>query len=395
MKLSPYILDLLYRYELVIIPDLGGFLVKSFSAQIDERTNTIHPPTKRLGFNTQLIENDGLLANHIASIDKIPYETALNFIKFEITELLETLKDSDVVLDKIGSFSLNSEGNLVFEPDNEANFSPESFGLSSVVSPVVTRDLTKTTEENELASVLDSILNDEDGELHEKDIVFNSDSTDPGSNSFLKYAAGLAILLSLGYVFLQQYNKNSDESIATQDLNKDQIKRIQEATFEVSDELQPISVKIFKDDVDKSTESTENDLETSETNTATDSNTTDSIASETDDTTETVEKTTLNIEKTENVIAKETDETIDNTTEEVVLNEDKPFHIIAGAFKEINNATKKVNQLKAKGYNARVVGVNKWNLTQVAFDSYATKAEAQKALNELKGGNKGIWILKK
>jgi len=386
MKLSPYILDLLYRYELVIIPDLGGFLVKSFSAQIDERTNTIHPPTKRLGFNTQLIENDGLLANHIASVDKIPYETALNFIKFEITELLETLKDSDVVLDKIGSFSLNSEGNLVFEPDNEANFSPESFGLSSVVSPVVTRDLTKTAEENELASVLDSILNNEDGELHEKDIVFDSESTDTGSNSFLKYAAGLAILLSLGYVFLQQYNKNSDESIATQDLNKDQIKRIQEATFEVSDELQPISVKIFKDDVDKSTEY---DLETSETNTATDNgNTTDSIASETDDTTET-------LEKTENIIAKETDETTDNTTEEVVLNENKPFHIIAGVFKEVNNATKKVNQLKAKGYNAHVVGVNKWNLTQVAFDSYATKAEAQKALNELKGENKGIWILKK
>ena len=386
MKLSPYILDLLYRYELVIIPDLGGFLVKSFSAQIDERTNTIYPPTKRLGFNTQLIENDGLLANHIASVDKIPYETALNFIKFEITELLETLKDSDVVLDKIGSFSLNSEGNLVFEPDNEANFSPESFGLSSVVSPVVTRDLTKTAEENELASVLDSILNNEDGELHEKDIAFNSESTDTGSNSFLKYAAGLAILLSLGYVFLQQYNKNSDESIATQDLNKDQIKRIQEATFEVSDELQPISVKIFKDDVDKSTE---DDLETSETNTATDNgNTTDSIASETDDTTET-------LEKTENIIAKETDETTDNTTEEVVLNENKPFHIIAGVFKEVNNATKKVNQLKAKGYNAHVVGVNKWNLTQVAFDSYATKAEAQKALNELKGENKGIWILKK
>ncbi|MCK5537667.1 MAG: hypothetical protein KAI79_12630, partial [Bacteroidales bacterium] len=62
--LSKYIRDLLYRYECVIIPEFGGLLTKTISTKIDEETNTFYPPTKQLGFNSQLIENDGLLANH-------------------------------------------------------------------------------------------------------------------------------------------------------------------------------------------------------------------------------------------------------------------------------------------------------------------------------------------
>ena len=140
MALSKYIRDLLFRYECVIIPDFGGFLTKTISAQIDERTHTLYPPSKRLGFNSQLTESDGLLANYITSVDKVPYDTAVNFIKLEVERIKKKLIDQDITLEEVGTFSLNSELKLIFEPDPNANFLTDSFGLAKVVAPSVFRE---------------------------------------------------------------------------------------------------------------------------------------------------------------------------------------------------------------------------------------------------------------
>ncbi len=79
-----------------------------------------------------------------------------------------------------------------------------------------------------------------------------------------------------------------------------------------------------------------------------------------------------------------------NLTKEV----NKPFHVIAGAFQIEENATKRVEQLKKKGYNAYIIGKNKWGLTQVAYDSYADRYEAYKNLNAVrKTDSKDAWLL--
>ena len=72
----------------------------------------------------------------------------------------------------------------------------------------------------------------------------------------------------------------------------------------------------------------------------------------------------------------------------------KPYHVVAGSFQFEENATKKVNQLKGKGYKAYILGKNKWGLTQVAYDSYADKYEAYKSLNAVrKVDSKDAWLL--
>ena len=72
----------------------------------------------------------------------------------------------------------------------------------------------------------------------------------------------------------------------------------------------------------------------------------------------------------------------------------KEFHVIAGSFQKAENAEKKLNQLLKQGYNARILGVNKWGLIQVAFDSYETRGEAKKALYEIKNQvNPEAWLL--
>ena len=60
------------------------------------------------------------------------------------------------------------------------------------------------------------------------------------------------------------------------------------------------------------------------------------------------------------------------------------YHIIAGAFRDVENANKKVQQLVDKGFNAQVLGQNKWGLTQVSYASFNSKTEARKELNAIK-----------
>ena len=104
MTLANYISDLLYRYECVIVPNFGGFVTNNKSAKIDSANQVLQPPYKQITFNSHLKNNDGLLANYIASIDKIDYECALNYIKFELDSWRKKLINETLDLDAIGSF---------------------------------------------------------------------------------------------------------------------------------------------------------------------------------------------------------------------------------------------------------------------------------------------------
>ena len=70
------------------------------------------------------------------------------------------------------------------------------------------------------------------------------------------------------------------------------------------------------------------------------------------------------------------------------------YHIIAGAFRESENADKKLQELKDKGFNAKILGVNKWNLTQVPYESFNNENEAINKLNAIqKTESKDAWLL--
>ena len=81
-------------------------------------------------------------------------------------------------------------------------------------------------------------------------------------------------------------------------------------------------------------------------------------------------------------------------TVEVKKNTKKSHHIIAGAFRERNNAEKKIRQLKNKGFDAFYVGQNKFGLFQVAFASYDDPKEALKALKQIRlTESRDAWLL--
>ena len=71
------------------------------------------------------------------------------------------------------------------------------------------------------------------------------------------------------------------------------------------------------------------------------------------------------------------------------------FHIIAGSFRLEENSLRMISQLKKKGFiEARKVGVNKFGLIQVAYNSYDTVEEARLALSEIRTKQDlNAWLL--
>ena len=296
MQLSKYISDLLYRYECVIVPGFGGFVSNTISSTVNHFTHTFTPPTKKLSFNSQLKNNDGLLANYVASSENISFEQAINKIELKVATWERSLQNENIQLNAIGILSLNKENKVIFEPIENTNYLATSFGLASFQSPTVKR-------------------------LEYKQKITQLETTEHRkSPSYLKYAAAVAVFLTIGALSWNSVQRKQD-SVLAKEYQESVSRKIQEATFIISNPLPEINLDVVKKILPKK------------------------------------------------------------------------FHLIAGAFGEKSNAFKKVKQLKIKGFNAQIVGVNKWGLTQVSFESYTTREEASEHLAIIKKSiAKDAWL---
>ena len=300
MILANYINDLLYRYDCVIIPDFGGFVTNKIGTKLNSDTHTFYPPTKQIAFNSHLKHNDGLLANYIASTEKISFEKASKAISLSVIKWQNKLKIAEIQLANLGTLSLNKKKQIIFEPRKEINFLTASFGLATVTHSLV----------NRYAAQVKPIL------------PILKTKNKKGVPTFIKYAATAAILLTLG---LGGYNgrKQNQERAVYANQQRAIEKKIQSATFIISNPLPTLKLNVVKK----------------------------------------------------------------ITTQ---------YHVVAGAFQFTKNADRKVKQLISDGFNATIIGVNKWGLTQVAFDSYPDKNEAINHLNKIrKTISKDAWLLVK
>ncbi len=231
MKTEHYISQLLYRYQCVTVPGFGAFLTEIQSAQHFDSANTFFPPKKLISFNSNLKNNDGLLANHIAQSEKISYENAIEIISNDISSWRNSLHmEGKLILKNIGQLLLNSESNLVFSPSEETNYLKESFGLTSFVSPIVKREVYKQEVEA----------------LEEKmPIQFTPEKRK--SRSYMKYAAVFTGILSLsgsiGYkIFTDQVIENT--LIVENQVQKEVHTKIQEATFFIESPLPSVKLPV-------------------------------------------------------------------------------------------------------------------------------------------------------
>lgn len=227
MELATYIKDLLYRYECVILPGFGAFLTNYRPARIEDG-NHFHPPGKSLSFNRQLQTNDGILANYAASVEGISYELALQKIRILTGEMSLRLSEGESVsLSKIGILRMNASRRVEFQPTDEENFNPESFGLSSFASPAITRE----------------------SEFAQPKVVPLSKQSAVRGLPIMRYAAIGLIAISLGgFSGLKMYENEVEKYNFAERQKADSIleHQIQEATFEISNPLSALTLSIPK-----------------------------------------------------------------------------------------------------------------------------------------------------
>lgn len=309
MNIEHYISQLLYRYQCVTVPGFGAFLTEIQSAQWVESANSFFPPKKQISFNTNIKNNDGLLANHIARTEKTSYEYAISAIQYEVLNWKKELEQNkSLTVKNVGSFTLNATGNLIFTPTEQNNYLTSSFGLTSFIAPVVKREAVQEAVAVEEREVISLVTEERSG------------------RSYLKYAAifvlGLGLTTSVGYSVYQNQIV-TQRNLVEKAVQKQVQSKIQEATFFIKSPMAPVTLSV-------------------------------------------------------------------KANKETKL----PYHVVAGAFRDENNAEEVFRKLSKMGYKARRLEVNKHGLYPVLYGSFATYAEAQKVKNKVRESeNPEAWLL--
>src|ERR1041385_4024506 len=134
-NIAHYISELLFHHDCVVVPGFGAFVSTYASAKIHPAQHTFTPPSKQIVFNKHILQNDGLLANAVATAASCSFDEAMKGISVFVNGLNNDLKaGKKTELHNLGMLSLDPEKNIVFEPFPEINFLVDSFGLSSFQS---------------------------------------------------------------------------------------------------------------------------------------------------------------------------------------------------------------------------------------------------------------------
>ena len=308
MQIEKHISDLLYRYQCVTVPGFGAFLTETVSAHVTGSASSFFPPKKVVSFNANVKNNDGLLANHVALQEKMSYELAvikINDVAAEWTYLLQNR--NRLAIKNIGEISVNNEMNWVFEPANTINYLTDAFGLTSFVSPEITREKLKQEVEA----------------LEERaPIIFIPQRK--RNYSYLKYAAVFTVMFGAGtFGYKMYYDQQVMEQtlIVEKKVQEKVQQQIQEATFMLSNPIPSVELAIVE--------------------------------------------------------------------------EKMPYHLVAGAYRNEENANKAIAELTAAGFeNAKMLPLNKHKLYPVVYASFKTLNEAQSERRAIqKSHNAEAWLL--
>lgn len=137
-ELARHIEVLLLENDCVIVPGLGGFIAHNKAAEFKDSANVFCPPVRTIGFNPQLIINDGLLAQSYMQAYDTDFPDASRKIESVVSQIKDSLyKNGQAELENIGTLYYTMAGVYGFEPYQNAFFSPSLYGLGSFsISPL-------------------------------------------------------------------------------------------------------------------------------------------------------------------------------------------------------------------------------------------------------------------
>jgi len=348
-KVDTHISELLYNHNCVIIPNFGGFLANYSSAKIHPVLHQFTPPSKHIVFNKNLKNNDGLLANQIATSENIQYTTALEQINSFVNDINASLKKGEKVkIDSIGILSLDVERNIQFK-QSTTNFLTEAFGLHEYQSPVIKQGAISKKIEVSLKKELTKVV----------DINAPKYSIKRKIN-YRKVAAVAAIVpLIFGIVWI------SSKADVLHNINYSNLN-----PFAFKHAINDTIIIDAHGKTEKQIDSTIQAI----TGIKTPIKITEPVTPELIEVAESVKPDTT-------FVAKATETSVN-----------MKYHIVTGCFQSEENAKNFVNKLQKGKMEGIIIGKNNKGLFVVSSGNYKSKNEAAKGLRELQKTQPNAWL---
>lgn len=368
MKIQEQITALLFRYDCVIIPGLGGFVANHHVAKLNREQELAYPPSKGIIFNKNLISNDGLLAEALCRDGGLTYAEANAEISVFVSESKNKLSRGErLEFPGLGLLFLDGEKNMQFQPDFSINFLMDSFGLYPVVAREVVRSLPKIHKEEKIAEAV--IV-----PLHNAHVVDEKEAPviPIRKSAFRRYWPAAAILLPV--VFYSVWIPTRTDFMKTGKIEFADLNPFSISSPNYAGRTSPILTPFNK---------------------ATDQEWYDLVEKAGGP----VARLPLNEEGSYLAVSVVPEIPVAESTNvhqrDALRKERMHLHLIGGCFRELGNAENLVADLKSKGHDAYILDVA-GGLHRVAIESYSEKNDALQALQALRNqGNNSVWLLEK
>ena len=380
-ELARHIEVLLLENDCVIVPGLGGFIAHNKAAEFKDSANVFCPPVRTIGFNPQLIINDGLLAQSYMQAYDTDFPDASRKIESVVSQIKDSLyKNGQAELENIGTLYYTMAGVYGFEPYQNAFFSPSLYGLGSFsISPLSELKPVKETavEPRIIIETVPSCEEDSKEKAKQRHII----------KRMAEHAVGIAAAVILFFVLSvpveNTYLDNSSyaslgaetmldairsKSMATTSLETKDIKQ-NNATNRRNNvnTLRPVAVKSVK--VEKAEPKVSKEV-----------------------------KALPAVAKKE-VIKAESVKAERKSTKEVQKSnssQNKGMFIIVASLPTMQDAEKELAKFKKQGYEEATI-LTSDNRYRIALYSYTDKSKAYEKINELRKDEqfKTAWLLNK
>ncbi len=132
ISFGQHIVNLLKEHECVVLPELGGLLLKNVAAHISN--GKAYPSSKIIRFNKNILTDDDLLIADLVNKKQVSYlEAKLQVAKFISNIKFNLQQRGFFTIDDLGRFSLSEDNSLKFIPNTDIeNLDKENFGFNSL-----------------------------------------------------------------------------------------------------------------------------------------------------------------------------------------------------------------------------------------------------------------------
>ena len=356
IELAQHIEALLLENDCVIVPNFGGFVAHYAPATYVKEENLFLPPTRIIGFNSQLKLNDGVLVQSYMSAHDTSFADATRMVEKEVNEFVDILHEEvKADLQNVGEILYNFYVNYEFTPYDYKITTPSLYGLDSFEM----RELS-ALQRKERILVPASLTKEK--KTYEISI----------SRTLLRNAAAMIAVIVMFFAFSTPVeNTYVEKNNYAQLLPAELFEQIEKQSVAVT----PVSVETKHNQKNATCQ-------------------TKKVTADKARTSRPIAVKEVKVAKQETTPAAPT--VTAPATPAVQPQANHPFHIIVAGGIGLKDAEAMAEQLKAKGF-AEAKALNSDGKVRVSIRSFGNREEATKQLLELRKNEtyKNAWLLAK